>query len=417
MDYKSILCRGKLTYYISLAVVIVLPLYVYYLPPFMILWGLAWFLENDFKVNKGMFLGNRTSILFFLFIGFYLWQILGLLLADSLGLGFERLFKRLSFFLFPFVLFYPGEKITKNIILIIRLFAICTFIYLLYCFGNALHHSFIIHDGNWIFNPHPPVYTYENYFYGYLLSHSAHPSYLSMYIVLSILISLESLFDKSLSLLKKCFWSILLLVFLVTIYLLSSRAGMLAAIILLPIYFFSKLYERFSRLLVLVSILVLVIAFIGIARTNSRVNYFFEGTSHKNLKGVFEKDTRHFIWDSALGVIRQNIILGVGTGNASEELKKEFISRGYVKGYYDNLNAHNQYIEILLENGLIGLILFMAIFGYMIYIAVSERNILYGLFIIMMIVFFFFETILNRLAGVTFFPLFSFLLLQYKSSN
>jgi len=107
----------------------------------------------------------------------------------------------------------------------------------------------------------------------------------------------------------------------------------------------------------------------------------------------------------------------VGTGNASEELKKEFISRGYVKGYYDNLNAHNQYIEILLENGLIGLILFMAIFGYMIYIAVSERNILYGLFIIMMIVFFFFETILNRLAGVTFFPLFSFLLLQYKSSN
>jgi O-antigen ligase len=107
--------------------------------------------------------------------------------------------------------------------------------------------------------------------------------------------------------------------------------------------------------------------------------------------------------------------MGVGTGDASDELKKEFKNRGYINGYYDNLNAHNQFLEILLENGLIGLILFLTILGYMSYIAISQRNILSGLFIIMMFVFFMFETVLNRLSGISFFAFLSFLLIHIKT--
>ena len=119
-------------------------------------------------------------------------------------------------------------------------------------------------------------------------------------------------------------------------------------------------------------------------------------------------------WKSAFGVIGSNLILGVGTGDASEELKKEFKKRGYVDGYYDNLNAHNQFLEILLENGIVGILIFLSLISYMVYSAISERNLLLGLFIIMMVVFFTFETVLNRLAGITFFPVFAFLLAYYK---
>jgi O-antigen ligase len=105
----------------------------------------------------------------------------------------------------------------------------------------------------------------------------------------------------------------------------------------------------------------------------------------------------------------------VGTGDVSTELKKEFKNLGYSYGYYEDLNAHNQFIEIQLENGIIGLVLFLILLGYMIYIAVSQGNLVYGLFILMMIIFFSFETMLNRLAGVTFFPLFAFLLYYLKN--
>ena len=61
---------------------------------------------------------------------------------------------------------------------------------------------------------------------------------------------------------------------------------------------------------------------------------------------------------------------------------------------------------------MIGFSIFLSILGFMIYIAIKEKNLLYGLFILMMFVFFMFESILNRLAGVSFFSL--FLLYYYK---
>jgi hypothetical protein len=51
------------------------------------------------------------------------------------------------------------------------------------------------------------------------------------------------------------------------------------------------------------------------------------------------------------------------------------------------------------------------------YIALNKKNILLGLFIISVIIFFIFETMLNRLAGVSFFGLFSFLLIYAKKNN
>jgi O-antigen ligase len=416
-NMKKIVQNGGLSFVFCLLSVMILPVYVHYLPPLMILWGICWFIENGSVIAKKGFPASKSNILFFLFIAFFFWQIFGLFLTDSLNLGFERIFKRLSFLLFPLVLFYPGKRIIKNITLIIRLFAICTFLYLVFCFGNALHNSLIILTNKWIFYPHPLEYDYENYFYGARLSFLLHPSYLSMYIVISILVSLESLFDNSLSHFRKGLWLIVIFVFLIVLYLLSSRAGILAGIVIIPLYFITKFYKKFSRWFILVLLAILAVIFIGIAKTNDRVQRSIEGISNKNIDDIFKNDERLLIWKSAIGVIKQNIIFGVGTGDASMELKREFKIRGYVQGFYENLNAHNQFLEILLENGLIGLILFLTILVYVSRMAITQQNLLSGLFIIMMVIFFMFETVLNRLAGITFFPMFSFLLLHIKKSN
>jgi O-antigen ligase len=215
---------------------------------------------------------------------------------------------------------------------------------------------------------------------------------------------------------RRVTWLIILIVFFFALYFLSSRAGILAAIILFPVYLLYKLYKKVSKWIILGALTAIILAFIVIAGTNDRLSYTFEGISLKeNLVKVFEKDVRCSIWKSAISVIKHNMVTGVGIGDASTELKKEFINQGYSYGYYNDLNAHNQYLEVLLENGLIGLVIFSCILGYMLFVSISEKNLIYGLFILMILIFFSFESVLNRLAGITFFSLFSFLLIHIKS--
>ena len=128
-------------------------------------------------------------------------------------------------------------------------------------------------------------------------------------------------------------------------------------------------------------------------------------------------DGRLEIWKSALKVTEKNPLFGTGIGDYYEALDKEFKQSGYTTGYYKDFNAHNQYLEILCMAGVSGFLLFLVILGLMIAFAVKDRNILYGAFILMMLIFFSFESILSRFAGNAFFALFSFLLIHYKESD
>jgi O-antigen ligase len=231
---------------------------------------------------------------------------------------------------------------------------------------------------------------------------------------MSILISCETLFNNSLSNIRKGFWGAIILIFFVVLYLLSARAGILAGIIVFPLYLLFKFYTKYPKWIVLIVLGILSFVFIVIAKKNEKVNSSLEGISKEKFDDTLKNDPRLLIWKSALGVVRKNLLLGIGTGDATEKLKEEFIKRGYVNGFYDNLNAHNQFIEILLENGLIGLILFLAILVYTSYIAITQQNLLLGMFIISTIIFFIFETMMNRLAGISFYALFSFLLIYTK---
>ena len=115
---KESLRKGGLTLSLCLITSFILPVYVHLLPPFLILWVLCWLFENGHDLKKIFSIRNRSAFLFFLFIIFFLWQLSGLLQAESINIGIERMVKRLPFILFPLVLFYPGDRITKNIDLI-----------------------------------------------------------------------------------------------------------------------------------------------------------------------------------------------------------------------------------------------------------------------------------------------------------
>jgi O-antigen ligase len=152
-------------------------------------------------------------------------------------------------------------------------------------------------------------------------------------------------------------------------------------------------------------------------RNNDRINYVIQGFSNEENINIRKQDERILVWESAIEIIKKNPVLGVGVGDVRTELVKEYVRMGEDKLSQERLNAHNQFLEVLLEGGVISFLMFAFILGFMIFIAINEKNLLYGLFVIMMLVFFMFETILYRFAGNSFFPLFSFLLLYTPGKN
>jgi len=401
--------QGTWTYTIGILIMIILPLHVKYLPPFMILWLIIALVENI--LNRTWTIEKNVLMIFIGFILIFSITLFGLIYDDNRSNGLVQIFRRFSFLIFPLILLFPGTGIKSRINNLLRVFVYSTSLFIIICLIYALTRSIHILNGVWTFNLHSTEEYWINYFLGTDFSFSQHPSYLSMYVVLSIFISLEYLFTESQKLISKIKWLLLSLLLLVSLYLLSSRAGILSVIILIPLYLLFKIRSIKNKVSILGSGILIIASLLFFFLRGERIQSYVQEKSGTPIIERLKTDERMSFWKSAVGVIKENPVFGVGIGSSCEELKKEFKKLGFVEGYYENLNAHNQYLEVILESGLIGLLIFLGTIGTMLYIAIRNRNLLYGVFITMMLIFFMFESILNRLAGVTFFALFSFLLL------
>jgi O-antigen ligase len=413
----ELLKKGYYSYLVALISLIILPIHVKYIPPFMILWGICRLVESQSLVKSHRKLSTPFKILFALFIFYYLWQAVGLIYTTDTKMGLSNLFGRLSLVLFPLVLIFPGEMIKNNVKILIRVFAVSTFLFMLYCFGYAFYKSTHFQYGLWTFNSHPVENYWLSHFYSSELTISQHPSYVAMYVLLSVFICFESYFDYVLKFKQRILWLALGLILLITQYFLSSRAGIIICLILIPSYFIVKLKQLGKRKYAWIWILLIIIALLPLIAKNQRVDYLY-GRLFKEQVGYDRKeDPRFIIWKSAFEIARKNILVGVGIGDVRTELSSEYKRIGEEKMATERFNAHNQFLEVLVENGIIGLVLFVSIFIFMFYIAFSGNNLLYTMFILMIFMFFLFETVLYRLAGVTFFPLFTFLLLYTNTNN
>ena len=414
-NISDIIQDGGLTYFSCLLSVIVLPLKVDFLPPIMILWVIFWILENHQRFKQIWNFKDPAVLLFIGFALYFIWYLAGLIYTEDLHNGKILIFRRLSFIIFPFVLMFPGEFIKKRIGLILKVFCLSTLAYIFFSLVFAFIRSVSISHGSIAFNPHPPEFDYENYFFGTQFAFSQHPTYLAMYVVFSIFIAFESFFDRNLNWLLRIIWLLTVMTFIVSLYLLSSRSAILSALILIPVYLFFKFKQRkkwwVPLLIIIISVSILAVLFLN----NDRFKYYFPEVSDTSVVEKVMLDNRIPIWKSSVDVIKKNLFLGVGAGDASHQLQKEYLQNGYSEAYYNNLNAHNQYLEVLIGTGLIGFLLFVSILFYMIKRMIINKNLVFGMFIANMLIFFLFESILNRIAGITFFSLFAFLLLHTES--
>lgn len=415
---KSGFESGKLHYYLSLFMMFLLPEYFRYLPPFMVLWGILFIIDFKNKISRIKESPAKTRVLLFLFLIMFFWSVIGLLYSENISEGIRNITLRLPLLLFPLVLISPEELIQEKIYKLLRLFTISTFLYVIVCFGVATYRSFSIIDGNWQYNPHPMQYPWLSYFYGTYFAIFQHPSYLSMYVLLSFFIALEYVFNPLLPIFKKFLWIIGCSILLLSLYLLSSRAALIAAAVSIPVYFMVKLTQGHKKQIWWAISILIIGGLFFILFSNPRLQLILESDTKEELISKTLKESRFGIWKAGLHIIQQSPVFGVGTGDIQNKLNEEYQITGdkdllQVKA----LNAHNQFIEIAAENGIIALLIFISILFLMTEIAISSKNTLYLMFIIIVLISFMFETMLNRLAGLSFFGIFSFLLLHLKQNS
>jgi O-antigen ligase len=403
---------GYLAFISALFAILLLSLHNQYMPPFIVAWLLFWLI--DFKLRNWKISVDEkwARSLLFLFLALNLVFLIGLFTSENIKFGSDLFFRRLSLLVFPILLFSPGFEIKKRIDLILKVFVAGITVFIIICLCYAFYRSIIFRDGIWSFNPCKPDEPWLNYFYGQLLSIDQHPSYIAMYSLSGLFISLEFFSNKSLKSKVRILWLSAAVFLFISLYFLSSRASYLAVLLILPVFIWIKLKPKFNVLAVFSLIVLLGLVSLFYLK-NQRVSIYFD----KSLGPEIFQDGRMEIWKSALKVVEKNPLFGAGIGDYYDAMDKEFKQSGFTTGYYKDFNAHNQYLEILCIAGISGFAIFLAILGLMIAFAVKDRNILYGAVIMMMLIFFSFESMLSRFAGNSFFALFSFLLLHYKESD
>ena len=126
---------------------------------------------------------------------------------------------------------------------------------------------------------------------------------------------------------------------------------------------------------------------------------------------------RILIWKESLNIIKDNFLFGVTPGDENDVLCKAYSSNQLTGALEKQLNTHNQFLQTLLGTGLIGFVLLCVMtFGALVE-GFMKRNYLLVLLIILSILNFLVESMLQAQSGFMFFVFFLVFFLQYNLSK
>ncbi len=365
----------------------------------ILIFALFFFNFKELKRTFTFFLRNKNALFFSLL---FVIHLLGLIYTSNFKFAFTDLEIKLPLFFFPIIIASRWEEIKKysNTFFFSFVFgcAIATLI--------SISNSFIVYF---------KTNDVGSFFYGGI-SYLMHSSYYAMYLCLAIVLSVY-LLEYSKNKLR-LFLMFLIGLFVVNIILLSSRAGLL----MLGITFFMGLlyflYKRKYNYVLIVSFTMLVSIFFILNFAPKVIQRFQKLNSQTvrkvditKIDDINSRDTRLVLAELSLGLIRNNPILGVGTGDVKDVLLIEYKKNNFKVGIDQKLNCHNQYLQFMVTFGLIGIFVFIFGMYYPLLKQIRMHNWLFVYFIILVSINFLFESILETKAGVEFYAFFSIITL------
>jgi O-antigen ligase len=360
-----------------------------------------WIAEGDFNAKISNLKSNKPLLLF---ISFYLLYVIGMLWSKNMNYGGIDLQIKLSLLIFPII--FGSSKYfirIKSLKIIFIAFITGCFIATIICFSNAMY--------IWITQN-------ENDFTYTKLSVFLHPSYFAMYlsfaiaIIYSILISGKTITGKSVTYIFLIIW------FWFSIIMLQSKAGILITGILFIVFFFRMVSVKKKIITALVAFIVLGCIYFAVTKYIITANHSrILNAEHQLIETKLDTTTKEsnqvriLIWKASADIIKNNFLIGTGTGDVKDELMRTYKEKGMTGAFEHNLNAHNQFIQTFIALGVPGIVGLLSLFISGIWSGIKKRKWVFIFFMIITLLNFIPESMLEVQTGVIFFAFFNSLLL------
>lgn len=380
----------------------IIPCCIYAAPPVIIAYSVFWIAEGNLKNKFSAFIRNKYALLFG---AFYIMHLIGMLYTPYAHAGWFDVQVKLSLILFPILMVSEGKMEFKRQRIFIWAFIIGLIVNGLICIAKAL----------WLLLAKNDLEFQYSQFSLFL-----HPSYYSMYIDVAVVLIFYLLTENRKTGNKKdnifLFLAFFFLEFIIV--LLQSKMGLIVSATVIVIV----LVRYLSRENPWPTAIVLIAGVCGmyfvsyhyiITAGRSRMLYAEDILRGQHLSDTSSESTqaRLYVWRAALRVVKTVPVLGAGTGAVHQVLEQEYQKEGMLGAMKKKLNSHNQYLEILLELGPLGLILLLACLFVPLYIAIKQKRFVYIMFLYIFMMNITVECILQVQSGTIFYGFFNSLLM------
>lgn len=253
-------------------------------------------------------------------------------------------------------------------------------------------------------------FSFANYYYSPLTKWLRHPAYLSMMYAMAVvwLISVQqgNAAKKGVNIVCYVFNAILS----AGVVLMGSRAGILAFVLIMTVYFVYECCVNISSVwrwvqAACVPILCFCMAFLLIPHQQNRAvntKQVVAGEAVQRYHDASPHDARVQAWQASWCIGRQYFPKGVGIENFKKEQKSFYEEHAYWLSAEKELNAHNQYLQMWACMGVAGVASLLIMLGYGVYTAIKRRHVVLLLMLVLVAVNYMFESMLERQDGIIF---------------
>ncbi|KAF5074550.1 O-Antigen ligase [anaerobic digester metagenome] len=415
----------KLIPFVFIAIAFLIPIYQRGAIIGLIVLSGIWLLSGNWLNLVGAF---KSNLLLFSLIAYWLLHVVSLFYSDNVSIGLSDIQQKLSFIAFPLIAISSAKQIVPRFRTVIMAFLLGVGLMTVFSLIQALFLSLNFFKETVVFNPHPLVTPWENFFLYSKFALPFHPTYYSMHLLLGITF-LFGLIKENKGKIRLIILYCLSIVYFVGItLLLSSKAGIITLIVIITLgcfWLFLKKVGTVFRLVFLGGIMLFVFQ---IMIHNSRFALLLSGlgVDIEQTSQYGSEELQHLesgvmvrlrIWKSIPDIVGDRWIAGVGVGDAKRELLRGYSELKQQEALDNEYNAHNQYLETFVSLGVIGLVLLAFVLGQAMYISFSKRDIVALMFIVIICLNMLFESIFERIAGVMFFGFFLSLFFVNRSGQ
>jgi O-antigen ligase len=389
---------NKISYWLLAAFLITLPFDLFYSEIILFCFTLHTFLH----CRKSYF----TALLYkevWLLAAMYLLSIVTILYSVNKAAGVDIATRQLAIILFPVLFALSSFPLYKYYLALFKFFVASIAFTCMYLYFDAFHTIAYFHL------PVSSLFTLAFMNHNFAMAVEMHATYLSLYVAFSIVILLYLVCKKN-NTTNRVLYIAAIILLSASLLQLASRAVIIAILIIvnvaLPLFILRAKRRIVFFILSFTFSAVLLLGITQIASFKTRYISELKKDLSDKLSLIEVDESRAIRWEAISELIKKSPVIGYGSGSEQHLLEEKYFEKKLYVSYLNHLDTHNEYLNVLLKAGVLGL----TVFVYVLFAGFSrvwqKKDFLFAAFLILIGVVFISENILDSNKGIFFYSFF-----------